>query len=243
MHAIWAHLRRNHEAEIALLPVLCPGGVAIDVGANRGLYTHHLSRRASRVEAFEPIPRLIRRLGRRVDANVNLHGVALSDNEGEAEIRIPGRNYSWATIQKSNTIESSRPVRAFVVPTRRLDSFGFQGVTIIKIDVEGHEESVLAGADRTVSDCRPVLVVEIEERHNPGAISRIAGKMRDRQYAGLFYDLAGLRPIETFDPAVDQPKANVSEKGRTGRYINNFVFIPTEKLEDIQRRVSRIGGH
>ena len=47
------------------------------------------------------------------------------------------------------------------VPTRRLDSFNFSTVDLIKIDVEGHEHQVVNGALKTIQRCRPAIVVEI----------------------------------------------------------------------------------
>jgi hypothetical protein len=51
------------EREIALLPWLPDRTrLAVDVGANRGLYTMHLRGSARAVHAFEPLPHLARRL-------------------------------------------------------------------------------------------------------------------------------------------------------------------------------------
>jgi hypothetical protein len=47
------------------------------------------------------------------------------------------------------------------VPTRCLDSFNFDTVDLIKIDVEGHEYQVVKGALKTIQRCRPAVVVEI----------------------------------------------------------------------------------
>jgi hypothetical protein len=39
----------------------------------------------------------------------------------------------------------------------------------VKLDAEGAEYEVLRGARETLARCRPVLSVEIEERHRPGS--------------------------------------------------------------------------
>jgi hypothetical protein len=46
------------------------------------------------------------------------------------------------------------------VETCTLDSFGFTEVDLLKIDVEGHEMAVLAGARETISRCLPWLIIE-----------------------------------------------------------------------------------
>lgn len=49
---------------------------------------------------------------------------------------------------------------------RTIDSFGFRNVSLIKMDVEGYEDAVLAGAKETIQRERPVLLVEIQGGHN-----------------------------------------------------------------------------
>ena len=51
------------------------------------------------------------------------------------------------------------------VEARTIDSFGFSNVSVIKIDVEGHEARVLEGAAQTIGDSHPVILVEILERN------------------------------------------------------------------------------
>jgi FkbM family methyltransferase len=47
------------------------------------------------------------------------------------------------------------------VPARTIDSYNFEDVDAIKIDVEGSELFVIEGADATIKKCRPVVQVEI----------------------------------------------------------------------------------
>jgi FkbM family methyltransferase len=57
------------------------------------------------------------------------------------------------------------------VSVRRLDDIDLGGgVGFLKIDVEGHEEAVLAGASRTLKQSMPAVLVEVEERHHTGAV-------------------------------------------------------------------------
>lgn len=44
---------------------------------------------------------------------------------------------------------------------RPLDSFGFGGVSLLKIDMEGLDDEVLAGAQRLIRESRPVILIEI----------------------------------------------------------------------------------
>ena len=42
-----------------------------------------------------------------------------------------------------------------------MDSFGFEDVTLVKIDVEHHEDAVLAGSTQTILANRPIILIEI----------------------------------------------------------------------------------
>ena len=56
---------------------------------------------------------------------------------------------------------------------RPLDSFGFRNVSLLKIDVEGFEDEVLAGAERLIRESRPVILLEILGcKAYPGAPTR-----------------------------------------------------------------------
>ncbi len=52
------------------------------------------------------------------------------------------------------------PALAEKVPLIALDSLNFPRVDLIKIDVEGMEAQVLAGASATIRRCQPLLFVE-----------------------------------------------------------------------------------
>ena len=88
---------------------------------------------------------------------------------------------------------------------RTLDSFGFASVGLIKIDAEGHEEAVLKGAADTLSRWRPSLIVEIEERHNPGGLARIRALFGGMGYVAAALDGGGAS------------QAGIHRGGRTSR--------------------------
>jgi hypothetical protein len=92
-------------------------------------------------------------------------------------------------------------------------------VGFVKIDVEGHEEAVLDGAQCLEKRSRPVYMIEIEERHNPGSVSRMARRFASRDYDVMFFDGCSMRGIAEFDLQRDQSIGS-------SRYINNFFFLP-----------------
>ncbi len=219
------------EKELRLLPALAPrDGFCIDVGANNGLYLHYLLPLTKNVVAFEPVPPSQAWLGRIFGKRIQLMPYALSDRAGQFEIRYPKGRFPLATLSASNALEGTNSqIRSFPIETRTLDSFGFQNVSFIKIDVEGHEEAVLAGAAATIASSRPNVLVEVEERHSPGSTARVASLFASFDYAGAFAERDTIRDISEFDVARDQNPDNVGVDGKTSRYINNFIFFPREK--------------
>jgi hypothetical protein len=79
----------------------------------------------------------------------------------------------------------------------------FQDVSFIKIDVEGHELSVLEGGVRTIANNRPVLWVEIEQRHLSRPMSDVFEFIKSLGYDGGFYD-GTFQPLEKFRYEIHQ---------------------------------------
>ena len=224
---LWRLLRkhwRKGEPEIRLLSEFVPRGrAAIDVGANKGVYTHYLSRIATHVHAFEPNPKMHRILCRALPANVTTYTCALSDqNDGTAEMIVPiyGGYFSNATASL-NTRKKDRKHGVFSVQTRTLDSFGFTNIGFIKIDVEGFEKTVLAGARELIARERPVIQVELEEDHTGEPIESCLAFMDQFSMDGFFVRDGKLHPLSAFDPDDDH-----RQRLRKTGYINNFIFKP-----------------
>ena len=85
------------------------------------------------------------------------------------------------------------------VQTACLDDVTLPRIGFIKIDVEGHELNVLEGAKRTISRDRPTLLIECEERHNPGGVSKLRELFRDAGYEGRFLHMDRMRSLDEFD--------------------------------------------
>jgi len=102
-----------------------------------------------------------------------------------------------------------------------LDDFDLPAVGFVKIDVEGHEEAVLKGGEKLLARDRPVYMIEIEERHNPGALSRIVQYFNGQEYDAMFYDGIRMRTIEEF---IQQRHQTTGSRV----YVNNFFFYPRE---------------
>jgi FkbM family methyltransferase len=153
-----------------------PGTTVIDVGAHIGTHTLELAAlvgKEGRVYAFEPQKKIFRELV----YNLRLNGVTNT---------VPLR---YAIGRAADVIEMSPAVKGNEGGTpvghggdraelRALDSFPWRNVSLIKIDVEGYEEEVLAGARLTLARNRPAVVVEIQggniyERATPAIRAKI----------------------------------------------------------------------
>lgn len=227
------HRPKTAERELSYLGKVIPGdAVTVDVGANCGLYTRKLARLSREVHAFEPSHDMARLLRRTSASNVSVHEIALSDHEGDAELFIPrgdnGLVHGLASLERRMT-ETTEPVVAAHVPMARLDAVIRHDVAFVKVDVEGHELSVLNGAVDLVDRCQPIFLVEAEDRHRPAATQSVFEFFEDKAYRGLF-----LRNDEVVDVAefnVEQLQDTDALQADGGRkdgrsYVNNFFFFP-----------------
>ncbi|HZS62158.1 MAG TPA: FkbM family methyltransferase [Gemmatimonadaceae bacterium] len=205
--------------------VLRPGAGIADIGANTGLWTYAMGRTTA-VDAFEPLPgpaRVLRALATTLPA-ARVHEVALSNREGEATLYVPYLNgHPHSELARFAPPEGRYDT--VVVPMRTLDSYSLRNVGLLKIDVEGHELAVLEGARQTIASQRPVLLIEIEQRHLATKIADTFAAIAAMGYQGSFVDHAGREhPIEDFSYVRDQ-EAWMKAGGDTP-YVHNFLFVP-----------------
>jgi len=194
------------------------------------MYAAEMAHYAGKVLAFEANPNAAAFTARVAARNVEVINVALSSAPGRATLKIP-LNAKGRGIDELATIETANPqhlgaAQCAEIEMKRLDDFAIENCSFIKIDVEGHEESVLDGAAGLIATQRPVLLVELNEDYNPG---------------GLFLSHGRLHPIAQFDRGVHQdlellkyPRHKLP-KGR--EFINNLLFIPEEKAARILARI------
>ena len=213
--------------------------IAVDIGANTGVYSWHLRRFSRLVHAYEPIPDLAGVLRRALPECV-VHQCALSDHAGTATLAIPvfADAHLNALASLSRTFEDADAVRTMEVSVQCLDEEGLADVGFIKIDVEGHEEAVLVGARRLLAAQHPTLLVEIDERQAPGAIQRVVNLLASLDYDAYFLDRGQMRPIDAFDARAMQSASAISTDGwATSAFIANFVFVPAQPAWVGQRKV------
>lgn len=219
---------RRFEPELARLDEFVPAKrTAVDVGTWWGPWTYWLSRRVPRVVAFEPQPHVARFLRRVVAPNVMVVEAALSDHDGVLAMEAPrlrGQDALARVVSGSSRVAEAG-TRTFVVRAERLDDHHLMGVGFVKIDVEGHELEVIEGGQETLVRERPVLLVEIEQRHHAEPIGVVFDRVASLGYAGSFLFDDAWRPLADFD--VEAHQLGLLPDVRSRAYVNNFLFRPT----------------
>ncbi len=214
------------DPEMGLLKfIVNPRRISLDVGANLGLFTYFLARYSTHVYAFEPNPLPIRILRHVADDNVTVVEMALTDRTGEVELVVPKGRKGWS----SNGARIARPHSGksivLKVPCSRIDDLGHSDIGFIKIDVEGHEKSVLEGARETLARDRPNLFVENEFAHAGAAMHDVFALMNDLDYDGFALVDGVLKNVNRLSVEKHQIEPR-HHGGDAERYVKNFIFIP-----------------
>jgi FkbM family methyltransferase len=145
--------------------MLAPGGGFVDVGANMGVFAFYAATRlgeGGRVVAVEPEPTNCRWIRAGIESNgftqVTLLEGALSDREGQSTLHLAEKS-GWHTLNPGQRKRGHGELR---VPVWTLDTVtaGLERLECVKIDVEGHEHAVLAGARETIRRFRPTILLD-----------------------------------------------------------------------------------
>lgn len=129
-------------------------GVALDIGANVGLWTKDLCATFQHVIAFEPVADFRDCLLRNVSANnLDIRACALGTEDTMISMVITPDNTGHSHVDESTRGQGT-------IPMYRLDSLNLDPFDYVKIDCEGYEYNILLGAEQTIKKYQPVVVVE-----------------------------------------------------------------------------------
>jgi FkbM family methyltransferase len=149
--------------------ILQPGMVALDVGANIGAHTVAMAQMvgpAGRVHAYEP-QRIVHQM---LCANIALNGLTNVVAHWAAATRRPDvlrvPEIDYAAGGNFGGLALGGWDRGELVDGRPIDSLALPACHLLKVDVEGMEAEVLAGADATIRQFRPILYVENDRAAN-----------------------------------------------------------------------------
>ncbi|TAJ41542.1 MAG: FkbM family methyltransferase [Reyranella sp.] len=213
--------------------LLKPGMVFVDVGANDGYYTLFAARRIGpegRIVAVEPSSRerghLERNIARNGVGNVEIVPAALGAAPGHADLHLAHGVHTGHNTLGRFAHDDVVPARVERVPVETLDGvvrrLALPRVDVVKIDVEGGEANVIAGARTVLQSMRPVLMMEVSD----GAL-----RAQGSSEAAL---LETLRRDLRYEILVFSPATGLVHGQTEGMPLSaNIIAMPTERLAGI----------
>ncbi len=157
---------RWHDKEMHVFrSLIAPGQTVIDVGANLGFMTTifaSLVGASGRVLSFEPSPAVFEKLEKTVAANglsqVIAKRLGCGATPGTQRLQQVNRSSGNASIIGG---ADGASVEIRVVPLDDVPEVWMAEVSLLKIDTEGYEPQVLQGAQRLISENKPIIYLEM----------------------------------------------------------------------------------
>lgn len=222
------------DIEVDLFRMLLPpeNGVCIEVGANIGMHAVPLSKLCAGGElvCYEPqrpiFHVLCANLALNNCLNVTTRRAAVGDESGRIEIQSSDYDQPWNygsfSVSKGFSSESqyAGPIKTEVVDIIALDSDPeldrLTRLDLLKVDAEGHELAVIAGASKLIARHRPNVFVEPGRDEN---VDGLRDAMRKLDYQGYWFVGRRFGPDDNAPSSMDNTHHDV-----------NLVFQPREAV-------------
>ncbi len=168
-------------------------GDIIEIGANVGTETISYCDIASskwKVHAFEPLPENLQELEilRKSMGNLVLYPYAVSNKIAKVNFQTPPLHESG--IGKIIHTDNDEIIKeTLLVESLPLDSYinDLDAISLISIDVEGHEHFVLEGAKEIFKKFKPAVIIEVSpkllERYSKASSNEILSFFNDLDYS------------------------------------------------------------
>jgi FkbM family methyltransferase len=154
----------------------------IDIGSHIGTYSWLLSPHFNYVHAFEPNKEIYNYLCgnialRNQSHKINTYNLGISDKEDNLTFYMRSHDGGGSGFEDIDSNEPTQDIGK--LPVKTLDSFNFNNIGFIKIDVEGHEKKVLLGAKETLekNNYPPILFESWapgeHPEHNPQYVANL----------------------------------------------------------------------
>lgn len=224
---------RNVEPELVWIKeFLKNDAVILDIGANVGSFLYQFENKLEHknIYAFEPNKKLNTRL-KRLFPEMNIFSEALSDENTTAEFKVPvikGKTVaSRGTLNTSYREKDEEKSHTETVKVVKLDDWvatkNIHRIDFIKIDVEGNEIKTLNGGKNTIRKYRPMLMVEMEQRHHQQPIWDGISEVQSWGFEAHYLN----RKTFTLEKLSEEILIkNISDEKNKTEYINNIIFIP-----------------
>ena len=165
---IGANEREMYNIE-ALVEHADPDTLFLDIGAHVGYFALRMSNYFKHVYAFEPdifnyeglLSNIVRN---KLLKKVTAYNIAISDIECSMDVESKGA--------------SSRMIAGDTIAVRNIDNMGMtENIGAIEIDTEGFEMNVLRGAEQTIMNHKPMLLIKTHQ-YSTGTKNQIADIIR-----------------------------------------------------------------
>ena len=132
----------------------------IDIGANIGIFARPSAEQFERVICFEPVTKIFEVLQKNLESynNVELYNLGISDRPQTVKFQMT--TLKCGVSYQVNEYTNDPQFENFECDLVTLDSYKFDQVDWIKVDVEGFEMAVLDGSKETIRCNRPWLLLE-----------------------------------------------------------------------------------
>jgi FkbM family methyltransferase len=190
------------------------------------------SKGSGRVIAFEPQKFLYTFLSSFFNSSkypqVTIERYALSDKEATTSMIIPDNGKASAPGASIHfTLKDLPSAKSEEVQTISLDNYcSIHNLkpALIKIDVEGHELTVIKGALKTLTTYKPKIIIECEALQvGRAAVKETFNQVLSAGYKGFFYFKGSKYNIADFNEELHQPEKFTGKKSKA--YCSNFFFL------------------
>lgn len=247
-HTEWSayYSGRYDDASLGLIQRLLAkfGGDFLDVGGNIGMYSVRVAASLcpdQKVLCFEPMPTNVERIRQNAALNgvqerVVVYEMALSDTEGETDL-VLREDFEMGSATGNASIAISEDAdgnfRRIKVPLKRFDALiaemGWTNISVVKVDIEGHEDFFLRGATAWLSRDRPIMLTEINnwfyQKRGTTTSKVFAASLPEGYEFALLRDGGAICEL--------QP-CKVEDLAGLGR-VETCVIYPKERSDDVMR--------
>ena len=204
-----------------------PGMTVVDVGANLGYYSLLASKlvgSSGRVVALEPSSENCRLMlsSLRLGGVTNVHVIPVACD------RVTGWGYYSTHVGSNGGLIDDHDLLSHpgvVVPTFRLDDLVEGPVGFLKMDVEGAEGRVVAGATQLIERDRPIITTELKDE----MLRRVSGtSVADYlgYFEGLGYTPSLLEKATAAEKAYPSVRALLADWG-DGDQLRDVLLVPS----------------
>lgn len=220
--------------------------VVVDVGAAMGSFCWILKDRSQTIFAFEP-GRVHNQCLNQASFGTNIKVIhaAVGSESGKVSLFTPGAEttdrYS-ASISINNPVTQSTDSLVDQVDQITIDEYMIKhlphgrSIDFFKVDIEGYELEALKGAHATLKEHTPLVIAEIEQRHNP-SYREVFAFLAELGYESFIYRSGVFKAhsgenIEAMQLPEDLEKRLHGRSEEQSQYVNNFIFVhPNSKVQ------------